>query len=152
MKKQVKLVSGKKYYLLGINNEGEKEWLKEAHFDCEWYWGVGYVEVFNKRYTDINLHTHFDSLFFNKNKCCYDVFKEHYISTPSYDVWELLELMKSIYTLREYSDFLYSCGSHITSNPCKDIIENEKEYKRINEVLIPSLLKEVYKILGSDED
>ena len=28
MKKQVKLVFGKKYYLLGINNEGEKEWLE----------------------------------------------------------------------------------------------------------------------------
>ena len=152
MKKQVKKVFGKKYYLLGINNEGEKEWLEEGHFDCGWYWGAGYVEVFNKRYTDIKAHTHFDSLFFNKTKNCYDAFKEHYNSIPNYDVWKLLELMKSIYTLREYSDFLYTCGSHITSNPCKDIIENEKEYKRINEVLIPSLLKEVYKILGSDDD
>lgn len=152
MEKQVKLVSGKKYYLLGINNEGEKEWLKEAHFDCDWYWGVGYVEVFNKRYTNINVHTHFDSLFFNKKEMCYDVFKKHYKSIPNYDVWKLLELMKSIYTLREYSDFIYRGGSHITSNPCKDIIKNEDEYKRINIVLIPSLLKEIYELLGSDED
>ena len=51
------------------------------------------------------------------------------------------ELMKSIYTLREYSDFIYRGGAHITSNPCKNDIKNDDEYKRINKVIIPSLLK-----------
>ena len=63
-----------------------------------------------------------------------------------------MEIMRTLYTLREYSDTLHRGGSHYTSNPCKDIIKNEDEYKRINEVLIPSLLKEVYKLLGSDDD
>ena len=69
------------YYLLGINQENEKVWLEKPSWDCDWYWGFGYVEIFNQNYSDIDTHTHFNLLFFNTNKSSYDAFKEYFKET-----------------------------------------------------------------------
>ena len=147
MEKEIKKVFGKKYYLLGVNQENEKVWLEQGHFDCDWYWGIGYVEIFNKRYSDIEMHTHFDSLFFNRNRCCYDLFVDYFKETTlqKNEIWQLLELMKTLYTLRETSDMIHCKGSHITSNEeIKEIFSNEyynNLYNKINNEEIPRLLK-----------
>ena len=152
MKKQTIEKFGKKYYLLGVRKEDNKEvWLEEGHFDCDWYWGVGYVEVFNHNYTDIIEHTHFDSLFLKTN--IYDSFKDYFKETTLTDneIWQLLELMQTIYQLRNISDTIYQKGSHITSNNTEKDIFNEDIYKnmydKINNEDIPKLLKQVYKII-----
>lgn len=156
MKKEIKERFGKKYYLLGVNQDNEKVWLEQGHFDCDWYWGVGYVEIFNKYYTDIEMHSHFDSMFLQKNiyNSYIDYFKE--ITLQKNEVWQLLELMQTIYTLRKTSDMIHSKGSHITSNEKeKEIFNNEYYnilYKRINDEEIPALLKEVYALLGEESE
>ena len=159
MEKRKSHAFGKDVYLLGKDKKGTLYWLQEAKWDCDWYWGLGYVQTYtnNKnpnKSTDINSHQHFNYLFFNGPSHGFDNFKKYFIETPFNDseIWKIMEIMRTLYTLREYSDTLHRGGSHYTSNPCKDIIKNEDEYKRINEVLIPSLLKEVYKLLGSDDD
>ena len=148
MKKEVKQIKGKNYYLLGINKEGQKVWLEQSSFDCGWYWGIGYVEVFNRSYSDIQEHTHFDSLFLKNN--IYDSFKGYFndITLEDKEIWQLLELMKTLYTYRNFSDMIHTKGSHITTNNCKDIISNDELYKDINERIIPTLLEEVYNLLG----
>ena len=150
MKKEVKFKFGKQYYLLGKDKENEKIWLCEAKFDCGWYWGLGYVQSFNQCGTDIEMHTHFDSLFLNGEKCCINLFEEYFSETTITrdEAWKLLELMQTAYTLRRYSDLLHTGGANITSNICRDVITNEDEYKRINDVLIPKIMNEVYKLLG----
>lgn len=158
MKKKTFEWRGKKYYLLGEDADGDRFYLEEAHWDCGWYWGGGYVETFtNNRFPenskDISSHMHFDGLFFKQpRKNGYDAFKEFFAETPFTDseVWEILELMKSFYIARGYSDFLYLCGAHYTSNPCGVVIKNEEEYDRINKVVIPSLMEELYKILEEE--
>lgn len=150
MKKEAIRKFNKNYYLLGIRKDDkEKVWLRQGNWDCEWYWGIGYVEVFNENYTDINEHTHFDSLFFRGNKCCYDMFIDYFEKTvlTEKEIWKLLENMKTIYTLRNYSDLLHIGGSNITKNDLCDNIKNNEEYKRINNLLIPKLLDEIYKLL-----
>ena len=149
MKKEIKKIFNKNNYLLGKNKEGYKVWLEESAFDCDWYWGIGYVEIYNKHYTDIELHTHFDSLFLEEN--IFDSFKEYFTETPLNDeeIWQILELMQTLYTLRRASDMLHCGGSHITS------VKKEKEalktldgiYEKINNDIIPDLLNEVYLIL-----
>jgi hypothetical protein len=153
MKKEVIRKFGKNYYLLGKRKiDGKKVWLEESSFDCGWYWGIGYVEVFTKKYYDIEEHTHFDSLFLTKN--IYDSFIEYFqdITIEKDEVWQLLELMKTAYIAREYSDMLNCCGSNITQNVCSSFIASDKEYKRINEVVIPEILKNIYKLLGGVEN
>lgn len=153
MKKEIRTKFNKKYYLLGKDHENHKVWLEEGHFDCDWYWGIGYVETFNHNYTDIVSHTHFDSLFFNQSLGYLDAFKAYFIDTPlsKDEIWKLLELMQTLYTMRKYSDILHTGGAHITTNTLKDLIKNDDEYKRINKVVIPQVLKEVYKLLGGED-
>lgn len=158
MKKIKSNAFGKDCYLLGKDADGVYYWLEQSKFDCGWYWGIGYVETYtNNKYPnrsrDINSHTHFDGMFFNKKKCSYDVFKEFFVETTLTDkeTWVFLELMKSLYTLRQYSDLLHIGGAHFTTNPCKNAIQNETEYNRINNEVIPALLNEVYTILTPSE-
>ena len=51
MEKQKITKFGDDYYLLGINQENEKVWLEKPSWDCDWYWGFGYVEIFNQNYS-----------------------------------------------------------------------------------------------------
>ena len=55
MEKKVKVVNGEKFYLLGKRKEDNKNvWLQNANFDCSWYWGVGYIEIFNNKNDSAN--------------------------------------------------------------------------------------------------
>lgn len=148
MKKEVITRNGKKQYLLGRDSVG-KVWLEEARWDCNRYWGLGYVKMFGKH----EFHTHFDSQFFNSIKNGYDRFKEIMTETTlsNKELWQLVELMQSAYTARHYSDMLYTGGAHYTENPCKETIKNEAEYKRINEVVIPAIMNKVYELLTPEK-
>lgn len=148
MDKKVIKKFGEKQYLLGVDKEGNCVWLKDASFDCGWYWGIGYVETFNLKDKDIISCEHFDNLFLKEN--IYNGFLEYFSDTTlsNSEIWRLLEIMKSLYTLREYSDMMHIGGSHITKNPIRDILKDESYYKKINDKLIPALLYELEKILS----
>lgn len=153
MKKQVIEKFGKKYYLLGTRKEDNKKvWLEQGTFNCDWYWGIGYVEVFNHNYTDIDEHRHFNTLFLNS----YDTFKDYFkeITIENNEIWQLLEFMTTIYQLRNFSDTIYLKGSHITNNNTEELLFNEDIYKKmydnINNEDIPKLLEQVYKMLEKD--
>ena len=157
MKNKVDEAFGKKQNLLG-QKDGIYYWLEEATWDCEWYWGLGYVETFTNNKNphlarDINSHSHFDGMFFKSNKNGYDSFKEFFDETVLSDeeLWTLVECMKSLYTLSEYAELLHRGGSHYTSNPCSELIMNNDEYERINQELIPALLNQVYELLSDKE-
>ena len=158
MEKKKSHAFGKDIYLLGEDKEGTRYWLETGSWDCDWYWGFGYVETYtnNKnpdRARDISSHQHFNGLFFHKDKMSYDVFKEFFAKTTVSDkeLWKLLELMKSFYIAREYADMLHRKGAHYTTNPCKEIIQNDNEWLRINREVIPAILNEVYKLLSPEE-
>lgn len=157
MIKQKSRAFNKDVYLLGIDKEGTKYWLEAGKWDCGWYWGVGYVETYQRnsepsRARDIDSHQHFNGMFFNKKQNGYDEFKAFFTETvlTKNEIWTLIELMKSLYTLREYSDTICRGGAHYTNNPCKEIIQNNSEYDRINKIVIPAVLFEVYKLLSPE--
>ena len=82
MKKEVKVILGKKHYLLGVRKEdGLKVWLQEPSWDCGWYWGFGYIEIYSKNQKALYEHTHFDSLFFGKEKDAFKMLKEYFKET-----------------------------------------------------------------------
>lgn len=150
MDKETRNIRGKYQFLLGVK-DGETYWLEKASWDCDWYWGLGYVESYRghgRSDKSWRGHTHFDSLFLRPAKFV-DGFKEFFDDTPLTDkeIWTLLELMQSAYTARRYSDMLHTGGAHITTNPARDIIHDNAEYKRINKKVIPSIMNEVYKLL-----
>ena len=143
MKKQY---DAKKGFLLGIDLEGKKVWLQKPSWDCGWYWGFGYVQQWFRG--DIDMHTHFDSLFLEKD--LHDSFMAYFKETTltKNEVWTLLELMKTFYNLKEYAEVVGRGGSHITTNPLKDLIINNDEVERINKVILPKLFDEVAKLFA----
>lgn len=156
MKKERKIAFDKNIYLLGKDENGIKYWLEEASWDCEWYWGFGYIETYTNNKNpelskDIMSHEHFDSLFLNNNifYSYKDFFKKSTLNDD--EIYKLLGYMKEFYAMRKYSDLL-CCGNGITSKAKnikeeKNEIENQKEYERINKILMPELFKKIYKLL-----
>lgn len=148
------LRKGNMYILLGVDRDGKKRFLQGASWDCGWYWGFGYVETFSnnfcpERSRDIVSHEHFDSMFF-----CGDGYKRFFETfedrTPMGEGgrWKLLELMKSFYIARAYSDMLHRGGANYTKNPVSGVISDDYEYRRINMEVIPSIVRSVYDLLG----
>lgn len=155
MKKQSFCRNGKNYYLLGVGEDGYKYYLESAHFDCGWYWGIGYIESFTNNHApahskSIRTHSHFSTTIFERGMSCFDTFKRTFPENPFNDkeIWTICELMKTAYTALHYADMLYIGGSNITTNPMRDfIMSNAEEYKRINESVIPALMNSLYEIL-----
>lgn len=153
MKKQKSFAFGKDVYLLGKDADGVYYWLESAKWDCGWYWGFGYIETYTNNKNpnlakDIKSHQHFDSLFFRAGNG-YDAFKKFFVETTltEKETWQLLEMMKTFYILREYSDTLNRGGAHYTANPLKEIIQNNDEYERINKIVLPELFNKIYELL-----
>lgn len=144
MKKETRNKFGM-HYLLGVDKNGEKHYLKKASWDCGWYWGFGYIHTFERN--DIGCHYHFDG--FGKNSNMYDGFKNAFVDCTLTDseLWKLCELMKTFYSLKTAAEVLGRGGSHYTTNPCADIIKNPEEVKRINEIVLPTIFEEIYKLL-----
>lgn len=158
MKKDSIKRGGKKVFLLGKDKEGIRYWLCEPSWDCGWYWGFGYVHSYaNNDYPtkayDIDSHQHFDGLFLNTApyyvEAWNNLFKESALNDD--EVWKLMELMKTAYTLKETAEMYCRGGSHITSNPCHNLLKNEERGDEINQVLLPTIFKEIETLLQKEK-
>lgn len=138
----------KKFMLLGVRKDKVKVWMEQASFDCNWYYGFGYLEVLNHRHTDINEHYHFESLM---DKFGLDSFNENFVCStlPEKDLWILFDLMKSFYTLQEISELYHSGYSHYTTHELS--LKNETKYKEALEEQQKVILA-VQKLLGVTEE
>lgn len=144
------LDSGKKVYLLGADQEGTKYWLEEPSWDCDWYWGLGYVETYTSNDSprssrDINSHQHFDGLILNGPSYGFENFKNFFKETPLTDdeIWELIDLMKTCYTLRTTAELFHSGHSHQTERAKIDILKDKTLEDKINKELLPAVFKRI---------
>lgn len=154
LNKKTKKVFGKKIYLLG-RRDGVNYWLEEPSWDCGWYWGFGYIETYTnnscpERSRDIESHQHFDSLFFNKMKNGFDNYVEFFddITLSEKDLWTFLELMNTFYALRKTADVCFHGGTNYSTNPCREFLKDEDMCKKINEIILPNVFKEIDNLLS----
>ena len=150
LQKKLDHAFGKNVYFLGIYNEDEI-WLEAASWDCDWYWGFGYIEVYDRKQpskaTDIISHSHYDQ-FFEKGHILSD-FKVKTPLTES-EQWILSDLMKSAYTLQKTAEVLGRGYSHLTAKAKSESLIKEDWVKEINEVLLPEIFEKVYKLLSPE--
>ena len=151
-----------KHYLLGKDADGVKHYLESPHWDCDWYWGFGYIHTYTNNKNpeasrDISSHYHFDS--FNRDKngrgvCLFDGIKEAIpdLVLSDKELWTLCELMKTFYTMRAYAELIHLGGAHYTTNPKRELIQNTREEWRINEIVLPKIFDEVEKLLTPNEE
>jgi len=120
--------------------DGENIFLYAPSWDCDWYWGFGYLG--NK-----NCHYHLDGLKEKGN--LYEQLKLHFdeLYIKEENLWEFCELVQTAYTLRQTAEVLGRGGSHYTNNPCKEVIKNKEETDRINNIVLPSIFEALYKTL-----
>lgn len=148
------------YVLLGESKDFEGEvYLVVPEFQCGRYWGFGYLERWNDRIDDIDFHSHLDYELnrqeFNWRDGMKALFTKEDGTTgliPALQndntLWRFCEVAQTIYTLKKTAEVLELGGSHITSNPCEELIQNAAEVDRLNTVVIPALIDELYKLLG----
>ena len=146
-----------KYVKIGTSSRWDGDMFIECpEWSCDWCWGFGYLQRWNSRIQDIDFHTHVDSCF-SENKdgrsCNWfdgmkDLFDGGDVFENDKDRWKFLEIVKTIYLLKETAEVLGRGGSHYGNNPCMELIKNHDEVRRINCELIPALIDEMYKILG----
>ena len=166
MKKKTTRVFGSTYYLLGKNEDGTNYWLCEPSWDCDWYWGFGYVQTFtNNRKPelsrDINSHQHIDSCFMGKigkdGEYIYNIFNSPRLNGGTTftekEGWELSELFSQFYTLRESADLFYSRKSNISSTSVNhDESKCNEMYNYINKTMMPAIFKRIEEILSPDSE
>lgn len=134
--------------ILLFKKDNNRYYLRKPHFDCGWYWGLGYLA------TGRGSHLHFDSYF--EDKPFYEAWID-FDDTPftKDEAYIITDYMRQLYRLREMADMLYLGNTHITSNA--KVLEqfeeqNTAEYKRINNVLIPTVWNALVDVLLDDEE
>ena len=156
IKKKQSEAFGKRIYLLGKNKYGEYLWLEEGKWDCDWYWGFGYVKSYTNnrnpsRARDITCHTHIDSLIFKKVENNYlghlnEQSNLEETTLTETESWEFSDLMQSFYTLKKTAALYHQGNSHLTSSHHLSL-KNQDAYNRINKIEIPQIMKQIYQIL-----
>ena len=160
MKKQTTIAFKKKIYLLGKDAEGTKYWLEAPSWDCNWYWGFGYVETYTNndcpsKAADINSHQHFDSLFLNDSKVsAFDAFKEFFKETTldQKEIWLLIDYMYSFYNLKEAAETFRNGYSHMTEKAKLSEVQNIEMAKEINEKILPAIFKQIDILLSNTDE
>ena len=155
------------HYLLGKYKDGTLFYLKKPSWDCGWYWGFGYITTYTnnkspEKSRDISSHSHFDGLLgkqevYNFEKQTWQLSEYAHKLSDNKEIakivltenedWTLCELVRTAYILKETAETLGRGGSHLTKNPCADIIKNEDEVKRINAIVLPAIFKEIENLL-----
>ena len=167
--KKVNYAFGKTIYLLGKDKYGDFIWLEAPSWDCDHYWGFGYIERYTNNRSpqnsrDISSHTHWNSEIVGKHEY-YDTEKECFRLNKDYihhlndnpditetvltetESWKLAELMKSFYKLKEIKELFASGSAHIARNPLKKLLTNKRTANRIDKVLLPAIFKEIETML-----
>lgn len=151
IKKKKSHAFGKDIYLLGVDKHGDKLWLEAASWDCNWYWGMGYVETYTNQDNpsiakDITSHSHVDGLL----KDCHH-FNEVLIESVLTDKesWELADLYKSFYTLKDTAEIFHTGNSNLTTTGI-DLKDKQLE-THINKVVLPKIFERIYEILTPEK-
>lgn len=143
-----------KHYLLGINRDGEYVWLEKESWDCDWYWGFGYLHTYTnnanpERAKDLSMHTHFNYEFLKGPDCSKDMFKNYFKETVLTDeeIWILCDLMMTYYTLKKTAELFRHGYSYQTEKAKIDKLKSPMTEDLINKVLLPEVFKKIEQLL-----
>lgn len=139
---------GKDVYLLGEDADGIKYWLEAPSWDCDWYWGFGYIETYTRNATpsrarDMQSHEHATRFYpewvHGENaRLVKTTFTEK-------EAWELAELFKQFYLFQDLASLYHNGTAGVTT--AKVTHEDKEKWNEINKTVIPKITKAIIKIL-----
>jgi hypothetical protein len=122
-----KILLGRLQDNAGTFADGEQVFLEKHKWNCEWYWGFGYLG-------NSCCHFHFDSIL-KDSKTADELFKKtKHIKRPfsNKDWWILRDLFKQAYALKRAAE-IYQYGGHQTTlEDVTDILKNAEKAKQLN--------------------
>ena len=102
---------------------GENCYLTKHSFDCNWYWGFGYIG-------NNNCHMHFDGTLLTQETDVNKIFSDTKISQNEW--WVIRDLFIQAYALKSCAE-VYRHGGHQTSKKnVTDVIQSKELETRIN--------------------
>lgn len=113
-------------------------------WDCDWYWGFGYI---GNRHNHLHLKNLPDTHGNLKDRVD-SFFDDDFVLKEDHKKWQFAELVKTAYSLKECAEVLGRGGSHYTSNPLSEVIKNPEEVKRINEEVLPKIFFRIQTLLS----
>lgn len=121
--------------------------LRVPSFDCDWYWGFGYLG--NR---DCHFHLNWLESMDDKlnNKNLFDQLKGLFgdsLTIPDKNLWQFCEIVKTIYSLKDAAEVFGRGGSHYTTNPDAEAIKDTDIVEKINVHLIPMQIRTLWKLL-----
>lgn len=155
MNKQKSHAFDKDVYLLGTDTDGIYYWLQAPSWDCEWYWGFGYIETYqNNKYPDrtkdIDSHSHateFMSEYFTEFNGSKPILKETTFNEQ--EGWELSELFAQFYHLQKQAEFWGVGKMHVANTQIKSW-EDKALADKINKEMIPVVMARIMQILSPE--
>ena len=156
MEKQQSKAFGKNVFLLGADEEGTWYWLEEQGWDCDWYWGFGYIETYTnnqhpEKSKDISSHQHaedFMSKWFKEWNGSKPILKDKTFSEA--EGWELSELFAQFYHLQEQAEF-WGRGKMNTANTTIKNWQDKSLAEKINKIILPVIMNRIIEILTPKE-
>lgn len=146
------------HYLLGVNKYGEHVYLEKESWDCGWYWGFGYLHTYTNdrcpmQSRDIATHTHFDSMFLNKDKSPYDLIDDYFesMTISKTDLYEFVDLMMTTYALKQTAGLFRHGYSWQTEKAKIEDLKDEDIENKINKELLPQVFGKIRALLSPAE-
>lgn len=131
---------------LGINPDDERVYLMRPSWDCDWYWGFGYLATKTSHY-------HLNTLGHSHLKANIDAHFRDFIITNDKDRWLFAELVSNVYALRQAAELFGRGGSHLTCrSPVRDLLKDDEYVHHINATLIPKTIDCMYQLLAKYSD
>ena len=126
-----------------LGDSGEDVFFEKHSFDCNWYWGFGYLETRHS-------HFHFDSVIpteSGRNYLLFDLDHEIEIELdPKLDGWLLMELFAQAYALKHAAELYHIGHAGIGDARGLGIERNEEKAKEINSEL-ETVLDNIWKYI-----
>ena len=139
-------------------SDGEVIYLTDPTWDCGRYWSFGYLGNSQEHYHLENYQSAdrvfkledgtFGMLTEKRNISMYDALIADYDLEPGIlkNLWTFCELALTAYALKKTAELYGRGGSHMTTNPCKELLTKPDIVTHINEVELPAIFAELTKI------
>lgn len=143
----------KNVYFGKRKTDNKNIWLSKPEWNCDWYWGFGYLENQHEHYHLDGYEQPPNEWGVKRNINMHDALKEDYVLAPKIhkNLWLFCELSLTIYSFRTIAEVYCRGGSnYTTSKDIKPIVQNLSEWKRINTVILPQLFDKLYTIISPE--
>lgn len=133
-----------KIVCLGRSKEqGSAVWLYDFSYDCDWYWGGGYLG-------NNNLHYHLES-YMKKGMSFHETLKADFKGLDEkLDLWRFCDLFIQFYAYKKAAE-CFQYGGHQTSRGRTEAEINKTMADRINSHIKNVIIPEIYKVVGHEK-